>query len=254
MSIAIVTGGSRGLGRALTAGLLAEGWEVIIDGRNAAALAAAAAELRARAPGRLVALAGDVTDEDHRQALLAEAERRGGLDLLVNNAGILGPSPLPAVADVRPEDLRQVLEVNLVAPARLLAQALPQLRARAGAAINITSDAAVEPYPGWGAYGAAKAGIEQLGAVLGAEEPEVRSWTVDPGDLRTDMHQLAFPGEDISDRPRPEAVVPAFVELVRRRPPSGRYRLSDLALPAPGVGAQAGFDRAGQAAGGGWGG
>ena len=222
---AIITGASRGLGRALAAGLAREGFDLIIDARDAAALDAAAGALRA-AGATVTAVPGDVTDPAHRVALLAAAP--GRLDLLVNNAGTLGASPLPALADYPPDELRAAFEANVIAPIALTQLALPLLRASGGAVLNITSDAAVEAYTGWGGYGAAKAALEQASNVLAAEEPGVRVWWADPGDLRTDMHQLAFPGEDISDRPEPSSVVPAFVRLVTQRLPSGRYRAAHL--------------------------
>ena len=234
---AIITGASRGLGRALAAGLAREGFDLIIDARDAAALDAAAGALRAdggpaaQRPGGTVtvtAVPGDITDPAHRAALLATARAAGRLDLLVNNAGTLGASPLPALADYPPDELRAAFEVNVIAPIALTQLALPLLRASGGAVLNITSDAAVEAYAGWGGYGAAKAALEQASNVLAAEEPTLRVWWADPGDLRTDMHQLAFPGEDISDRPEPSSVVPAFLRLVTQRLPSGRYRAAHL--------------------------
>jgi NAD(P)-dependent dehydrogenase (short-subunit alcohol dehydrogenase family) len=250
---ALITGASRGLGRALAAGLAREGFDLIIDARDAAALDAAAGALRAvggatpagpaaqrpngpaapRPANTVTAIAGDVTDPAHRAALLAAAQAAGRLDLLVNNAGTLGASPLPALADYPPDELRAAFEVNVIAPVALTQLLLPALRASGGAVLNITSDAAVEAYAGWGGYGAAKAALEQASNVLAAEEPALRVWWADPGDLRTDMHQLAFPGEDISDRPEPEAVVPAFVRLVTERLPSGRYRASHLMPVVP---------------------
>jgi NAD(P)-dependent dehydrogenase (short-subunit alcohol dehydrogenase family) len=230
---AMVTGASRGLGRALAAGLAREGYDLIIDARNAAALDAAAAQIRAagRRVGTVTAIPGDVTDPAHRVALLRAAERAGRLDVLVNNAGTLGVSPLPALADYPPDELRAAFEANVIAPIALTQLVLPLLRARGGAVLNVTSDAAVEAYAGWGGYGAAKAALEQASNVLAAEELAIRVWWADPGDLRTDMHQQAFPGEDISDRPLPETVVPAFVRLITERLPSGRYRAAHL-LPA----------------------
>ena len=222
----MVTGASRGLGRALAAGLARAGFDLVIDARDAAALDAAAGALRA-AGATVTAVAGDVTDPAHRAALLAACA--GRLDLLVNNAGTLGASPLPALADYPEDELRAAFEVNVIAPIALTQLALPLLRASGGAVLNITSDAAVEAYAGWGGYGAAKAALEQASNVLAAEEPVLRVWWADPGDLRTDMHQLAFPGEDISDRPEPASVVPAFVRLVSERLPSGRYRAAHLA-------------------------
>jgi len=228
--IALVTGASRGLGRALAAGLAREGYALITDARNAAALEAAAQGIRAQG-GTVTALAGDVADPAHRAALSRAAGQAGRLDLLVNNAGTLGASPLPALADYPVDDLRAAFEVNVIAPIALTQLLLPLLRASGGAVLNITSDAAAEAYAGWGGYGAAKAALEQASNVLAAEELAVRVWWADPGDLRTEMHQQAFPGEDISDRPVPESVVPAFTRLVSERLPSGRYRAAHL-IPA----------------------
>lgn len=229
---AIVTGASRGLGRALAGGLAGAGWRLVIDARTATDLADARAELTAGG-AEVVAVPGDVTDPAHREELHAAAAAAGGANLLVLNAGALGPSPLPPLAELRTADLQAVLEANLVAPLALARLVLPQLRARRGAVLAVTSDAAVEPYPGWGAYGASKAGLEQAIAVLGAEEPDLTVWRVDPGDLRTRMHQDAFPGADISDRPPPATVVPALLRLVTERLPSGRYRAADLrSVPA----------------------
>ncbi|WP_203916265.1 SDR family NAD(P)-dependent oxidoreductase [Rugosimonospora africana] len=217
---AIITGTSRGLGLALASGLAYDGWKLIMDARDAEALAAAVWNL----PGQHIAIAGDVTDPEHRAALVEAAIRAGGPDLLVNNAGILGPSPRH-LAEYPLAALPEVYEVNVFGPLALTALALPALRSRGGAIVNVTSDAAVEPYPGWGGYGSAKAALEQASKVLAAEEPSVRVWWADPGDLRTRMHQEAFPGEDISDRPLPESVVPAFRKLLANRPESGRVRL-----------------------------
>ena len=226
MPVAIVTGASRGLGRALASGLADTGWRLVIDARGAGPLEDARAALAERTD--VVAIAGDIADAGHRAALVAAAAELGGPDLLVNNAGILGTSPLPPVAGYPLDDLREVFEVNVVAQVALAQLALPALRDRGGAVVTVTSDAAVEPYPGWGGYGSAKAALEQVSRVLAAEEPDVRVWCVDPGDLRTAMHQDAFPGEDISDRPPPEHAVPAFLRLLATRPPSGRYRAADL--------------------------
>jgi NAD(P)-dependent dehydrogenase (short-subunit alcohol dehydrogenase family) len=228
---AVVTGASRGLGLALAAELAARGWSLVIDARDSHALDAAAASIRdaASTPAITVrALPGDITDPAHRQALLAAAGELGGPDLLVNNAGTLGASPLPALADYPVARLREAFEVNVLAPIALTQLMLPALRRRGGAVLSVTSDAAVEPYAGWGGYGAAKAALEQASNVLAAEENVVRVWWVDPGDLRTSMHQAAFPGEDISDRPLPESVAPAFCRLVHERLPSGRYRAVEL--------------------------
>jgi NAD(P)-dependent dehydrogenase (short-subunit alcohol dehydrogenase family) len=222
--IALVTGASRGLGLALASGLAREGYSLIIDARDGEALAKAAAEIG----GQVTVIAGDVTDPSHRAALAAAVEAAGGLDLLVNNAGTLGASPLPAIASYPVDELRAAFEANVIAPIALTQLLLPVLRERGGAVLNITSDAAVEAYAGWGGYGAAKAALEQASNVLAAEELTVRVWWADPGDVRTDMHQQAFPGEDISDRPLPSAVVPGFLRLVGERLPSGRYRAQEL--------------------------
>ena len=223
---ALITGAGRGLGLALARSLLASGWRVVVDARRAAHLAG---EL----PGAVV-VPGDVTDPAHRDALAAAVRglaRTGGhrLDLLVNNASDLGPSPLPLLADMPLAAARRVLETNVLAPLALTQLFLPLLRAARGTVINISSDAAVEAYQGWGAYGSSKAALDQLTAVLAAEEPELAVYAVDPGDMRTEMHQAAFPGEDISDRPEPESVVPALLRLIATRAPSGRVRAADLA-------------------------
>jgi NAD(P)-dependent dehydrogenase (short-subunit alcohol dehydrogenase family) len=217
---ALITGASRGLGRALAGALAARGWRLVVDARTPGSLAN---ELSA------AVLAGDVTDPRHREALAAAVDRIGRLDLLVNNASDLGPSPLPALARYPIEALRRVYETDVVAPLALVQILAPRLRAAAGIVMNVSSDAAVEPYPGWGGYGSAKAALDQLSAVLAAEEPDLRVYAVDPGDMRTDMHQAAFPGEDITDRPEPAAVVPALLRLLDARPPSGRYRAADWA-------------------------
>jgi NAD(P)-dependent dehydrogenase (short-subunit alcohol dehydrogenase family) len=229
---AVITGASRGLGLALARGLAAGGWSLVIDARDSDALRYAALCLPTGAPpespSRLIALPGDVTDPGHRAALMRAADDLGGPDLLINNAGTLGASPLPAIADYPVDELRAAFEVNVLAPIALTQLLLPALRRRGGAVLNITSDAAVEAYAGWGGYGAAKAALEQASNVLAAEESLVRVWWADPGDLRTRMHQDAFPGEDISDRPLPDAVVPAFLRLISECMPSGRYRAADL--------------------------
>ena len=228
MATAMVTGGSRGLGRALVGALIQRGWTVVTDARDANALEVLKRE--AVGPGLLVAEAGDVTDDAHRRRLAEIVEEMGGiLDVLVNNAGGLGPSPLPALAELPLESLEELHRVNVVAPLGLIQHLLPALRRSGGAVVNITSDAAVEAYPGWGGYGSTKAALEAISAVLRAEEEGLRVYAVDPGDLRTDMHQAAFPGEDISDRPRPETAAPGLVALIESGRPGGRYRLSDLA-------------------------
>jgi NAD(P)-dependent dehydrogenase (short-subunit alcohol dehydrogenase family) len=223
--IALITGAGRGLGLALARALCARGWRVVVDARRAGHLAAAL-------PGAIV-VPGDVTEPAHRNALAAAV---GGLapagnqrlDLLVNNASDLGPSPLPRLADVPLAAVRRLLETNLLAPLALTQAFLPLLRASGGTVLNLSSDAAVGAYQGWGAYGSSKAALDQLTAVLAAEEPGLAVYSVDPGDMRTEMHQAAFPGDDISDRPAPETVVPALLKLIATRPPSGRVRAASL--------------------------
>ena len=226
MAVAVITGGSRGLGLALARALAERGWRLVLDARGAAELETAATELAARTEA--VAVAGDVADPAHRRAVVEAAEGLGGLDLLVNNASALGPSPLPALERYPLDALAQVYATNVVAPLGLVQLALPMLRSSRGRIVNLTSDAAVEAYEGWGGYGSSKAALEQLSNVLVAEEPEVRVWWLDPGDMRTRMHQEAFPGEDISDRPPPEDSVPAVLRLLDEDLPSGRYRARDL--------------------------
>lgn len=224
---ALVTGASRGLGRALATALADRGWRLVLDGRNADRLASAVAALGR--PDLVTAVPGDVADPGHRAALAATVGPR--LDLLVNNASDLGPSPLPVLADLPADEFLRVLAVNTVAPLALVQAVLPALRSARGTVVDISSDAAVEPYAGWGGYGASKAALDQLTAVLAVENPELRVFSVDPGDMATDMHQAAFPGEDISDRPAPATVVPALLALLDGVLPSGRYRAADL-VPA----------------------
>lgn len=221
MPTAIITGASTGLGRALAENLSSDGWRLVVDARTAGELREAAASW-----ARATVLPGDVTVEEHRAELVAAAG--GRLDLLVLNASALGQTPLPALADYRLDELRAVFETNAVAPLRLVQLALPALRAAGGRILGISSDAAVEGYPGWGGYGASKAALDQLARVLAAEEPGLRVYAVDPGDLRTRMHAAAFPGEDISDRPAPRTVVPALRRLIDDGLPSGRYTARDL--------------------------
>jgi NAD(P)-dependent dehydrogenase (short-subunit alcohol dehydrogenase family) len=233
---ALITGASRGLGAALAEGLARRGWHLVIDARTEAELNATAAALRRLTT--VVAIAGDVVDDDHRAELAAAAKGLGGADLLVNNASTLGGSPPPALADFPLPALLETFEVNVLAPIALTQLVLPQLRlAPAGGVLNISSDAAVEAYEGWGGYGAAKAALDHASAVLAVEEPGLRVWAVDPGDLRTRLQQEAFPGEDISDRPLPETVLPHLLGLLRDRPPSGRYRAADLPTDPPTGGA-----------------
>jgi len=234
MQTALITGGSKGLGLAFATSLVSDGWNVVIDGRDPSALDDALRTLRAASNGDAIrGIAGDVADAAHRRALVESAAEFGRLDLLVNNASTLGPSPQPRLADYPLDEFQHVLAVNLVAPLALVQATLPLLQAHRGTVIDITSDAAVEGYAGWGGYGSSKAALEQLSNVLAAEESDVRVYWFDPGDMRTEMHQAAFPGEDISDRPLPVTVVPALRRLLRESPPSGRFRAAELleALP-----------------------
>lgn len=223
MSLALITGATAGLGRAL-ADALADSAYLILTGRDPHRLA----ELKVALPGDTV-LAGDVTDPAHRLEL-AEAVGDRPLDLLVHNASHLGPSPLRALAELSPDDFRAVLEANVIAPQALTSALLPALRRAGGTIVTISSDAAVEHYPGWGAYAASKAALDHLAGTWAVENPDLPVYAVDPGDMRTAMHQAAFPGEDISDRPLPgEVAVPGLLGLLRAAPPSGRYRAADYA-------------------------
>ena len=224
MPTAIVTGASRGLGLALAGALADRGWRLVIDARDGVALERAAAGLRDRTT--VVALAGDVADPEHRAALAAAAGP--SVDVLVNNASALGPSPLPPLYAFPLDQLEQVYRVNVLAPLALTQLVLPQL-VEGARVLNVSSDAAVEAYEGWGGYGSSKAALEQLSAVLAVEHPALRVYAVDPGDMRTRMHQDAFPGEDISDRPPPEASVPGLLALIEGDLPSGRYAARSLA-------------------------
>ncbi|MER8187726.1 SDR family oxidoreductase [Kitasatospora sp. NPDC094015] len=224
--IAVVTGASRGLGLELARALALRGWQLVITGRGQVELAAAETELAVHT--KVLALAGSVVDDDHRERVAEATAALGGASLLVNNASTLtgyelAGAKLPGLAEHPKAGLLETFEVNVLGPLVLTQLLLPQLRAQGGAVINLSSDAAVEAYAGWGAYGASKAALDQASAVLAREERLVRVWSVDPGDLRTRMHQEAFPGENISDRPLPITVVPAFLGLLESRPASGRY-------------------------------
>jgi NAD(P)-dependent dehydrogenase (short-subunit alcohol dehydrogenase family) len=224
---AIITGASRGLGLALAVELARRDYRLVIDARGAAELAAATKELSALTS--VIALRGDVTDDWHRHALVDAAGDR--VDLLVNNASELGPSPQPELARYPLAKLQTVYATNVLAPLALVQLTLPRMPA-GGAIINVTSDAAVEPYEGWGGYGSSKAALDQLTAILAAEQPDLRVYAVDPGDMRTRMHQEAFPGEDISDRPPPRESVPGLLELIDGELPSGRYQARSILVGA----------------------
>jgi NAD(P)-dependent dehydrogenase (short-subunit alcohol dehydrogenase family) len=226
MALAVITGGSRGLGAALAHALDIRSWDLVLDGRDADALIASVGNARSRV------VPGDVTDPEHRQELARVSAELGGAHLLVNNASTLGASPMPRLAELDEQTLRHTLETNVVAPHALTRLLLPQLSRVGGTVLNLSSDAAVEPYEGWGAYGSSKAALDHLSRILAAEQPALHVYCVDPGDMRTRMHQDAFPGEDISDRPEPAAVVPHLLALLDRRPASGRYRAADIALDA----------------------
>jgi NAD(P)-dependent dehydrogenase (short-subunit alcohol dehydrogenase family) len=228
--VAVVTGASQGLGRALAEHLAREGWSLVIDARRRDRLEAAAHQLAAVT--EVVAVAGDIADPAHRAALAEAAAGLGPVHLVVNNASTLGASPLPSVSTIDPDVLRRLFDVNVVAPIALVQALAPDL-APGATIVNITSDAAAEPYEGWGGYGASKAALEHISRILAAERPDLRVLVVDPGDMRTEMHQDAFPGEDISDRPEPESSVPGLYALIARSAPSGRYHAREVAVAEP---------------------
>jgi NAD(P)-dependent dehydrogenase (short-subunit alcohol dehydrogenase family) len=225
---AIVTGASRGFGLAVADELARRDWNLVIDSRTSSGLKEAATVLSSLGAGETRALVGDITDAAHARALVDAAQELGSLSLLVNNAGILGPSPQPRLAAYPLESLDEVIQVYLIAPLRLIQLALPDLRQHGGVVVNVTSDAAVEAYETWGGYGAAKAALEHLSHVLAVEEPGISVYWLDPGDMRTRMHQEAFPGEDIGDRPLPDTRSPAVLRLIEERPPSGRFTAESL--------------------------
>jgi len=227
MPVALITGASRGLGAAIGARLAGHGWDLVVDARDGEALAGTVA--RWGGTGVSV-IPGDVADPDHREQLAHAVHRLGRLDLLVNNASVLGPSPQPPLDGYPLDVLERVYQVNVFAPLALTQLLLPELKIAGGIVVNVTSDASVEPYVGWGGYGSSKAALDQLTAILGAEQPSLGVYAFDPGDMRTQLQQEAFPGEDISDRPEAETVVPAFLRLIEARPPSGRYKASDFAV------------------------
>lgn len=233
MPVALITGASRGFGRALARSLAERGWDLVLDARSADALKAAAGDIEQRGdpavPVRVTAVPGDVTDPGHRADLLAAASERGRLDLLVNNASALGAEPLVPLARLPLAGLRQAVETNLLAPFALVQGALPLLRASRGTVLNVSSDAAVEAYPTWGGYGSTKAALDQMSAVLAQEEPDLRVWWVDPGDMRTELYAAACPDDtDLASRPLPEQVVPAVLGLLDRGAASGRYTAPSL--------------------------
>ncbi|HEX7094719.1 MAG TPA: SDR family oxidoreductase [Acidimicrobiales bacterium] len=231
--VALVTGGSQGLGRALAERLVASGWAVVIDARRRERLDDAVAALASH--GEVVGIAGDVTDPEHRAALVRAVADRGGVDLVVHNASTLGASPLPALDEIDLDVLRRTFEVNVIAPIALQQALRPWLRDGA-TVVAITSDAAVEAYETWGGYGSSKAALEHASRVLAVEQPDVRVLVVDPGDMQTEMHRDAFPDEDISDRPLPDASADAIVALVDSDVPSGRYRTADVPVRTDGAG------------------
>jgi len=225
--VGLITGASRGLGLALARRLAARGWSLVIDARGRDALDAARAELDD--PASVTAIAGDIAEEAHRRALIAAVGERGRLDALVNNASLLGPSPQPSLADYPLDVLERVYSVNVFAPIRLIQLALPLLGSSRGRILNVTSDAGVEGYEGWSGYGSSEAALEQVSNVLAAERPDLKVYWVDPGDMNTQMHQEAYPGEDISDRRPPDDSVPGLLRLLEGDLPSGRYRARDIA-------------------------
>lgn len=219
--VALVTGGSTGLGRALVLALAVEGWRIVTDARGADRLAELSSE-------GVVTIPGDITDAEHRHELRSALQALGRLDLLVHNASTLGPTPLPTLATVTGDEVQRVWRTNVGAPLALTGELLPLLAASRGVLMTISSDAAVEHYPGWGLYGASKAALDHVTLTYAEENPELTAYAVDPGDMRTEMHQAAFPGEDIGDRPLPGTVPPRLLALLRAHPPSGRYRAVDF--------------------------
>ena len=229
---ALITGASRGLGAALAEALARDGWKLILDARGRPELERVASDLAAFTD--VVTFQGDVADPSHRRDLAAAAADSGGIDALINNASILGPSPQPELLDYPIEDFERVFRINVTSPLAVIQSLAGHLR-HGATIINITSDAAVEGYAGWGGYGASKAAVEQLSNVLASEHPEWRVFWVDPGDMRTRMHQEVFPGEDISDRPEPSTSVPGIIAMLKCEFTSGRYRAREVVSPGPEV-------------------
>ena len=226
MPAALITGASRGFGRAVAEELASKDWDLVVDARDDGILQGVARAWPGS--GRTTAVAGDVANPAHREELSRVIWDLGHLDLLVNNASELGPSPQPQLDAYPLDELERVYRINTLAPLAIVQLVLPELLAARGAIINVSSDAAVEAYPGWGGYGSSKAALDQLTAVLAAEQPALAVYAFDPGDMRTTMQQQAFPYEDISDRPEPHTVVPTLLRLIEQRPPSGRYRSADF--------------------------
>jgi NAD(P)-dependent dehydrogenase (short-subunit alcohol dehydrogenase family) len=222
---ALITGASRGLGLSLARALAERAWALIIDARGSEALESARRELSHWT--EVIAISGDVTDPIHRRALAEAANQMGGLDVAVNNASILGPSPQPHLLEYPLDVLEEVYRANVIGPLGVLQAVQPLLKPGARI-LNVTSDAGIEAYPGWGGYGSSKAALEHLSAILAIENPSLRIYWVDPGDMRTQMQQEAFPGEDISDRPLPESSVPGFLALLDQDLPSGRYQARSI--------------------------
>ena len=232
MPNAIITGASSGLGRALARELADRGYSLTVDARHAGPLEVTRRSLATTGLGHVTAVVGDVSDAEHRTALVRAAADHGPIDLLVNNASELGGSPQPALRDLTADAAERLWRTNVDAPLQLIRTAWPHL-APGAVIMNISSDAAVEHYEGWGGYAATKAALDHLTLTLAVEEPDFFWYAVDPGDMRTPMHQAAFPGEDISDRPDPESVAPRLITLLASRPPSGRYRAGDFASVEP---------------------
>jgi NAD(P)-dependent dehydrogenase (short-subunit alcohol dehydrogenase family) len=220
MPHAVITGASAGLGRALAVELAKRGWTLTIDARGSEPLDRVADELAALTDVR--AVLGDIAEPAHRAALVAAAGENGPVDLLVNNASDLGGSPLPRLRDLQAAAYERVWRVNVLAPHQLVQALLPRLSPGA-VIVNISSDAGAEHYEGWGGYGSSKAALDHQTATWAVEEPSFTWYSIDPGDMRTAMHQAAYPGEDIGDRPEPETVAPRILDILTSGRPSGRY-------------------------------
>lgn len=228
---ALITGASRGLGLAIATALAHEGWQLLLNGRNPKALLQAQNKLSALT--KVEAISGDVMDEIHLIQFPQRIAQFGQIDLVINNASTIGPSPQPKLLDYPIETIHQIFHTNVIAPLSLL-QKIREYLSQKAIIINVSSDAAVEAYEGWGGYGASKAALDHLTAILAVEQPDWRVYAVDPGDMQTQMHQEAFPNEDISDRPLPEEVaVPALLHLIKVQRKSGRYQAQELVQEKP---------------------